>query len=73
MKSLIHPCLAIAGIALLSSCESTYDEDDDSHHNHGSTTTTTTEETTTRRGVLSPLPGSTSVETQTTRTYVNPR
>jgi hypothetical protein len=68
MKSLIHLSLAIAGLALLSSCETTYNEDDDSRHNHGSTTTTTTEETT-RRGPLVNAPISTTVETQTTRAY----
>jgi hypothetical protein len=68
MKSLIHLSLAIAGLALLSSCETTYNEDDDSRHNHGSTTTTTTEETT-RRVPLVNAPISTTVETQTTRAY----
>jgi hypothetical protein len=68
MKSLIHFCLAITGFALLSSCETTYNEDDDSRLNHGSTTTTTTEETT-RRGPMVNAPISTTVETQTTRAY----
>jgi hypothetical protein len=68
MKSLIHLSLAITGHALLSSCETTYNEDDDSRHNHGSTTTTTTEETT-RRVPLVNAPISTTVETQTTRAY----
>lgn len=63
MKSLIHLCLA-----LLSSCETTYNEDDSSRHHHGSTTTTTTEETT-RRGPLVNGPTSNTVETQTTRAY----
>jgi hypothetical protein len=69
MKSLIHLCLAIAGLALLSSCETTYNEDDGSRHHHGSTTTTTTEEITRRRGPLVNAPTSTTVETQTTRAY----
>ena len=69
MKSFIHLSLAIAGLALLSSCETTYNEDDGRRHNHGATTTTTTEETTTRRGPLVNAPISTTVETQTTRAY----
>ncbi|MBK8039836.1 MAG: hypothetical protein IPK22_22295 [Verrucomicrobiaceae bacterium] len=69
MKSLIHLSLAIAGLALLSSCETTYNEDDGRRHHHGATTTTTTEETTTRRGPLVNAPISTTVETQTTRAY----
>lgn len=68
MKSLLHLSLAITGLALLSSCETTYNEDDGSRHNHGSTTTTTTEETT-RRGPTVNAPISTTVETQTTRAY----
>ncbi|MFN0075993.1 MAG: hypothetical protein ACKVY0_05925 [Prosthecobacter sp.] len=66
MKNLVLSCLATASLLSLSSCE-TYDDDDDRHH-HGGTTTTTTEETT----VSTPLtrtPLSTTVETQTTRSY----
>lgn len=68
MKSLIHLSLATAGIVLLSSCETTYNEDDGGRRNHGSTTTTTTEETT-RRGPVINAPISTTVETQTMRSY----
>lgn len=64
MKPILLSCLAFAGALTLSNCESVdHDEDDDHDHLHGTTTTTTTEETTLR----SPL--STTVETQTTRSY----
>lgn len=69
MKSLIHLCLAIAGLALLSSCETTYNDDDLRRNIHGTTSKTTTEETTTRRGPAVSAPISTTVQTQTTRAY----
>lgn len=65
MKKLILSCLATAGILSFSSCETIDDDDDHDHrnHNHG-TTTTTTEETTLRSRPLS-----TTVETETVRSY----
>jgi hypothetical protein len=68
MKSLLHLSLAFTGLALLSSCETTYNDDETRRHNHGNTTTTTTKETT-RRGPTVNAPISTTVETQTTRVY----
>ncbi len=63
MKKLLSSLLATAALLSLANCE-TYDDDDDDHRHHGgSTTTTTTEETTLR------TPQSTTVETQTTRSY----
>lgn len=63
MKKLILSCLATAGILSLSSCE-TIDDDHRDHRHHDTTTTTTTEETT-----LSSRPLSSTVETQTVRSY----
>jgi hypothetical protein len=71
MNKLLLSLLAGASLTCLSNCESyDHDDDDDDDHrrNRGSTTTTTTEETT----VSSPtslVPLSSTVETQTTRTY----
>lgn len=62
MKILATLCLATAGTLLLSNCDS-MDGD-----RRPRTTTTTTEETTTRQPYYG-LPKSTTVETQTTRTY----
>jgi len=69
MNKLLLSFLAIASLLCLSNCE-TYDDDDDGdgRRNRGSTTTTTTEETT----ISSPsrlVPLSSTVETQTTRSY----
>lgn len=69
MNKLLLTFLASASLLCLTNCE-TYDDDDDEDHRHvpASTTTTTTEETT----VSSPnsiVPLSTTVETQTTRSY----
>lgn len=68
MKSLIHLFSAIAGLLLLSSCETTYVEEASTRPNRGTTTTTTTEEVT-RRGAQLTVPTSTTVQTQTTRAY----
>lgn len=62
MKKLILSLLSVVGMLALSNCE-TVDDDDHDHDHRGATTITTTEETTLR----SPL--STTVETQTTRSY----
>ncbi len=65
MKKTLLTCLGTLAVLALANCESVdhdHDDDDDRHH-RGSTTTTTTEETTLR----SPL--STTVETQTVRSY----
>ncbi len=67
MKKLLFSCLATVGLLSLSSCE-TFDDDDDHGHHRGGTTTTTTEETTVSTPrTITPL--STTVETQTTRSY----
>jgi hypothetical protein len=68
MKNLSIAFLALAGLMLFSSCETYDDDDDDDERYRGSTTTTTTEETT-LSSPLSPTPMSSTVETQTTRTY----
>lgn len=60
MKKLVLSLLSLAGILSLTNCETTVESD---HNHHRGTTTTTTEETTIR----SPL--STTVETQTMRSY----
>jgi hypothetical protein len=67
MKTLRLSLLATASLLLLANCE-TYDEHDHSPHRRGSTTTTTTEETTLSTP-LTHTPLSTTVETQTTRSY----
>ncbi|MDZ4401780.1 hypothetical protein [Prosthecobacter sp.] len=67
MNKLLLSCLASASLLSLSSCE-TYDDDDD-HRHHGGTTTTTTTEETTLSNPLTRTPLSTTVETQTTRSY----
>lgn len=65
MKTILFSCLAAIGVLALSNCVSVdHDHHDRDHrHHHGTTTTTVTEETTLR----SPL--STTVETQTRRSY----
>lgn len=66
MYKLLLPCLASGSLLCLSNCES-FDDDEDHRHHRGSTTTTTEE--TTVSTALSPVPLSTTVETQTTRSY----
>lgn len=68
MKKILLTCLASLSVLALSNCESVDHDHDDDHdrdhrHHHGTTTTTVTEETT----LSSPL--STTVETQTRRSY----
>lgn len=60
--------LALASLFCLTNCE-TYDDDDHDHrHNRGTTTTTTTEQTTLRTPTTV-VPLSTTVETNTRRSY----
>ncbi|CAN5824030.1 hypothetical protein BH11VER1_BH11VER1_24170 [soil metagenome] len=63
MKKTLLSCLATLGLLALSNCESMDNDHDRDHRHHGGTTTTTTEETT----ISTPL--STTVETQTVRSY----
>lgn len=64
MKTLALTCLTIVGLFFVSSCETNNYED----VNRGTTTTTTTEETTLRTPV-STMPGVSTTETHTTRSY----
>jgi hypothetical protein len=70
MNKLLLAGLATASLFALSSCE-TYDDDDydddDRRRHSGATTTTTTEQTTLTRPYAQPY--SSTVETQTTRSY----
>jgi hypothetical protein len=73
MKKLFLACLATASLLSFSSCDTVdeRDDDDDDNHRHDrgvSTTTTTTEETTLSRHVPG-APVSSTVETQTIRSY----
>jgi hypothetical protein len=73
MKKLLLACLATASLLSFSSCDTVdeRDDDDDDNHRHDrgvSTTTTTTEETTLSRHVPG-APVSSTVETQTIRSY----
>jgi hypothetical protein len=73
MKKLFLACLATASLLSFSSCDTVdeRDDDDDDNHRHDrgvSTTTTTTEETTLSRQVTG-APVSSTVETQTIRSY----
>ncbi|MEY4483734.1 MAG: hypothetical protein RL693_1186 [Verrucomicrobiota bacterium] len=64
INKLLPACFAFVGVLTLSNCGSVdHDDHDRDHRRHRGTTTTTTEETTIR----SPL--STTVETQTVRSY----
>lgn len=68
MNKLLLTFLASASLMCLTNCETFDDDDEDHRHVPASTTTITTEETT----VSSPnsiVPLSTTVETQTTRSY----
>lgn len=72
-KKLFLACLSAASLLSFSSCDSVHehDNDDDDNHRHDrgvSTTTTTTEETTVSRHVPG-APVSSTVETQTIRSY----